>query len=94
MRGQLQDITSHLSSEFIRLLGATIVDDADGTHLVIANERFPVIDGIPILLKEPRRYLCRLSDFLETQLEKLQQFCEYPAIGYGPNPNHESFRNG
>ena len=64
MRSLLQDITSHLSSEFIRLLGATIVDDADGTHLVIANERFPVIDGMPI-----------------------------PAIGYGPNLNHESFRN-
>jgi hypothetical protein len=79
MRSRLQDITSHLSPEFIRLLGATIVDDADGTHLVTANERFPVIDGIPILLKEPRRYLHRLSGFLETQLEKLQQFCEYPG---------------
>ena len=45
--GRLQDITSHLSPEFIRLLGATIVNDADSTHLVIANECFPVIDGIP-----------------------------------------------
>ena len=38
-----------------------------------------MIDGIPILLKEPRRYLHRLSGFLATQLEKLQQFCEYPG---------------
>jgi hypothetical protein len=38
-----------------------------------------VIDGIPILLKEPRRYLRRLGGFLETQLEKLHQFCEYPG---------------
>ncbi|MGH8626478.1 MAG: methyltransferase domain-containing protein [Gammaproteobacteria bacterium] len=86
MRSRLQDITSHLSPEFIRLLGATIGNDADGTHLVIANERFPVIDGIPILLKEPRRYLRRLSGFLETQLEKLQQFCEYPGDRFWAEP--------
>jgi hypothetical protein len=94
MRSRLQDITSHLSPDFIRLLGATIVNDADGTHLVIANERFPVIDGIPILVKEPRRYLRRLSGFLETQLESYSNFVDTPAIGSGPNPNHESFRNG
>lgn len=77
MRSRLRGITSQLSSEFIRLLGATMVNDAGGTHLVMANERFPVIDGIPILLKEPCRYLCGLSVFLETQLEKLKQFCGY-----------------
>ena len=86
MRSGLQHITSHLSPEFIRLLGGTIVDDADGTHLLIANERFPVVDGIPILLKEPRRYLLRLGGFLETQLEKLQQFCEYPGDRFWAEP--------
>jgi hypothetical protein len=86
MRSRLQDITSHLSPDFIRLLGATIVNDTDGPHLVIANERFPVIDGIPILVKEPRRYLRRLSGFLETQLEKLQQFCGYPGDRFWAEP--------
>jgi SAM-dependent methyltransferase len=88
MRSRLQDITFHLSPEFIRLLGATIVDDADGTHLVIANERFPVIDGIPILLKEPRRYLLRLNGLM--QLEKLQQFCEYPGDRLWAEPHTEA----
>jgi SAM-dependent methyltransferase len=86
MRSQLQDLTGQLPPEFIRLLDATIVNGADGPHLIIANERYPVIDGIPILLKEYRLYLRRLNGFLETQLEKLQQFHEYPADRFWAEP--------
>jgi hypothetical protein len=86
MRSQLQDFTGQLPPEFIRLLDATMVNDVDGPHLIIANERYPVINGIPILLKEYRLYLRRLNGFLETQLEKLQQFHEYPADRFWAEP--------
>jgi uncharacterized protein YbaR (Trm112 family) len=32
-----------------------LINDAGRLALVIANERYPLIDGIPILLKEHRR---------------------------------------
>jgi hypothetical protein len=59
-----------LPLKFTRLLNATTVNDAGRLALVIA----PLIDGIPILLKEHRCYLHRLNRFLETHLQKLEAF--------------------
>jgi hypothetical protein len=54
--------------------------------LVIANERYTFIDGIPILLKEHRRYLHRLNRFLGTQLQKLEAFRGHPADRFWAEP--------
>jgi len=44
-----------LPLKFTRLLNAATVNNTGRLALVIANERYPLIDGIPILLKEHRR---------------------------------------
>ena len=54
--------------------------------MVFANERYPLIDGIPILLKEHRRYLHRLNRFLGTQLRKLEPFRGHPADRFWAEP--------
>ena len=50
-------LSRELPLKFTRLLNATTVNDAGSLALVIANERYPFIDGIPILLEEHRHYL-------------------------------------
>jgi SAM-dependent methyltransferase len=75
-----------LPLKFTRLLNATTVNDAGRLALVIANERYPLIDGIPILLKEHRCYLHRLNRFLETQLQKLEAFRGHPADRFWAEP--------
>jgi hypothetical protein len=52
----------------------------------LPNERYPLIDGIPILLKEHRCYLHRLNRFLETQLQKLEAFRGHPADRFWAEP--------
>jgi len=74
----MQGVMPPLPEAFIRLLGAAQVSDADGTGLVLNHRRFPVIEGIPILLKDPHCYLHRLCIFLEAQLEKLEPFRRFP----------------
>ncbi len=86
MRRPIQDIAAQPSREFIGLLGAAIVNSTEATQWVIANEGYPMIDGIPILLENPRVYLYRLSGFLEMQLEKLHHFCRYPPDRFWAEP--------
>jgi len=79
-------LSRELPLKFTRLLNATTVNDAGSLALVIANERYPFIDGIPILLKEHRRYLHRLNRFLGTQVRKLEAFREHPADQFWAEP--------
>jgi uncharacterized protein YbaR (Trm112 family) len=79
------DALSHeLPLKFTRLLNATTLNDAGPLALVIANERYPLIDGIPILLKEHR--LHRLNRVLGTQLRKLEAFRGHPADRFWAEP--------
>ena len=48
-------LSRELPLKFTRLLNAAILNDAGRLALVFANEQYPLIDGIPILLKEHRR---------------------------------------
>src|ERR1700732_5162130 len=79
-------LSRELPPKFTRLLNATPVNDAGRLALGIANERYPLIDGIPILLKEHRRYLHRLNRFLGTQLRKLEPFRGHPADRFWAEP--------
>jgi uncharacterized protein YbaR (Trm112 family) len=75
-----------LPLKFTQLLNATTQNDAGHDTLTIASERYPLIDGIPILLKEHRRYLLHLNCFLETQLRKLEVFRRHPADRFWAEP--------
>ena len=75
-----------LPLKFTRLLNATTVNDAGRLALVIANERYPLIDRIPILLEEHRHYLYRLNRFIGTQLQKLEAFRGHPADRFWAEP--------
>jgi uncharacterized protein YbaR (Trm112 family) len=79
-------LSRELPLKFTRLLNATTLNDAGRLALVIANERYTFIDGIPILLKEHRRYLHRLNRFLGTQLQKLEAFRGHPADRFWAEP--------
>jgi hypothetical protein len=55
MPSPLDALPRKLPLKFTRLLNAATPNDAGRLALLIANERHPLIDGIPILLKEHRR---------------------------------------
>src|ERR1700730_15326719 len=79
-------LSRNLPLKFTRLLNAATLNEPGRLACVIANERYPLIDGIPILLKEHRRYLHRLNRFLGTQLQKLEAFREHPADRFWAEP--------
>ncbi|MGR9105951.1 MAG: class I SAM-dependent methyltransferase [Gammaproteobacteria bacterium] len=78
MTGPIPDESAETSARFKDLLGARVSDENERPYWEIGQQRYPLIEGIPILLGNHRDYLHRLGEFLEMQLDKLQQFGEYP----------------
>jgi len=79
MPSPLDALSRKLPLKFTRLLNAVTLNDAGPLALVIANERHPLIDGIPILLKETASWRHAIPPDRRAMASLLQEGSTSPA---------------
>lgn len=85
-------IAEEISPTFLELVDANIVVEQNLRYISSKGNHYPIINGIPILLRHPDSYLRRLRNFLEEQLEKLKPRLEDPGDRFWAEPQYEELQ--
>lgn len=88
LSGWKEVISRRIPLAFLKLMNAAVKTERHARYLASADGRYPLVDGIPILLKRPDAYLLRLRNFLEEQLRQLWQRVDDPGDRFWAEPQY------